>query len=148
MDEKYILSGVYKYLSRRIRTEHEIRQWMDRKGVEIELQNKVIKKLVDMKLLNDFEYACSFVRTRNLIKPKPKKVITLELLRKGIDKQTIHKALQEIGVDEVAAAKLLFEKNKWRWEDLEDPLKKRKAQEFLARKGFGWDVLKNVVGVS
>ncbi len=148
MDEKYILSGVYKYLSRRIRTEHEIRQWMDRKEVAIELQNKVIKKLVDMKLVNDFEYACSFVRTRNLIKPKPKKVITVELLRKGIDKQTIHKALQEIGVDEVAAAKSLFEKNKWRWEDLEDPVKKRKAQEFLARKGCGWDVLKNVVGVS
>lgn len=121
---------------------------MDRKEVPEELQGKVIKKLIELKLLNDFEYACSFVRTRNLIKPKPKKVITLELLRKGIDKQTIHKALQEIGVDEVAAAKLLFEKNKWRWESLEESTKKRKAQEFLARKGFGWDVLKNVVGVS
>jgi regulatory protein len=148
VEEKYVLSGVYKYLSRRIRTEHEIRQWMDRKEVPEELQGKVIKKLIELKLLNDFEYACSFVRTRNLIKPKPKKVITLELLRKGIDKQTIHKALQEIGVDEVAAAKLLFEKNKWRWESLEESTKKRKAQEFLARKGFGWDVLKNVVGVS
>lgn len=148
MDEKYLLGGVYKYLARRIRTEHEIRVWLGRKNSSEELQDKIIKKLVEMKLLNDFEYACSFIRTRNLIKPKPKKVITLELLRKGIEKQTIHKALQEIGVDEVAAAKSLFEKNKWRWEDLEDPTKKRKAQEFLARKGFSWDVLKNVVGVS
>lgn len=148
MREKQLLAGVYKYLARRIRTEKEVRDWLQKKEAPEELQEEIIKKLVTLKLLNDFEYACSFIRTRNLIKPKPKKVITMELAKKGIEKNIIQKALQEIGVDEVSAAKSLFEKNKWRWEDLDEPVRKRKAQEFLARKGFGWDVLKNVVGVS
>ncbi len=146
-EEKAVLSIAFKRLARRPLTVMQLREIFDKREVPLELQDSAIKKLIEMKLLNDFEYACAFIRTRNLIKPKPKKVLALELSRKGIDTETVQKALKEIGVDEVAAAKNLYEKNKWRWESLEAAVSKRKAQEFLARKGFGWDVVKSIVGV-
>jgi SOS response regulatory protein OraA/RecX len=39
----------------------------------------------------------------------------------------------------------LIEKNKYKWEGLDEFTKKRKMSEFLGRKGFSWEVIEKIL---
>jgi len=120
---------------------------MTRREVPEDLQREAVKKLIDMKLVNDYEYACAFIRTRNLMKPRSIRVLRLELRKKGIDKQTAEKALQSVEVDEVMHAQRLISSKDWRWKALDKAEYKRKVFEYLMRQGFSGDTIKKAMNV-
>lgn len=137
---KSLFSGALKYLSRRIRTEKEIVDWLHKKNASEEEVSVILKKLKDLKLVNDLEYAGSFIRTRSLLKPRSIRVLRLELKQKGIGKEIIEKALSDNPVDEKQLAKDLVAKNIWRWERFDEKERSQKIREFLIRKGFFVDI--------
>ena len=57
------LNKALDYLSYSLRTEKETRQKLAKEGLEDDIIETVVKKLTKMKLLNDSEYAKSYVRT-------------------------------------------------------------------------------------
>ena len=65
-----------------------------------------------------------------------------ELGFKGIGRQIIDELLSEMNVGEEKAAQKLVEKNKYKWEKLDEFNARRKMTEFLLRRGFKWEVIK------
>ena len=63
----------------------------------------------------------------------------------NIDKNIIKTVLEDSDIDEEKNIKKLINKNKWRWSRYDKDIKKKKMSEYLMRKGFGWDLVKNVV---
>ena len=144
LKNKSAFSGALIYLARRPRTIYEVAEWLSRKGVPEEDHSPIIEKLTSLKLLNDFEYACSFIRTRNLIKPRSTRVLRMELLKKGVSAADINAALEVVPVDETLFARQILAKNEWKWTALEKRAQNQKKKEFLLRKGYSWKIINNI----
>ena len=84
---------------------------------------------------------------RRKSKKKGKIALKQELYQKGIDREIIEEVISdkryEISEEELAAQAL---EKKWKhWEKLPYLEKKKKMYEFLARRGFEYSVVKDVV---
>jgi regulatory protein len=150
------LSKALRYLSFRIRSEKEIREYLlgknkpQKKNFEPpspEIIDAVIVRLKEMKFLNDLEFAKSWVRSRTEYKPKALNIIKLELKQKGISAELIEQALGESRVekDDKTLARELLEKKKKKYEHMEKNERYRKAGGFLARKGFSFEAIKAAI---
>lgn len=105
----------------------------------------VIKHLQEKELLNDREFARLWVEARS--KRKGRRVLKAELFRKGIDKEIIGEVIgKQITVEgEKGVAERVLENRIRFWKGLLSWEKKKKATEFLLRRGFEYEVVKEVV---
>ncbi len=151
-----LLKKTYNFLSIRIRSEKEIRDYLQKKisdpknkiQLNPSLIDLIIDKLKEQKFLDDREFVRAWIENRNKIKPKSLKLLKLELVRKGVDKQLIEDVLQnpdfEI-ITDLEKALMLGKKRMARYKN-EDPKKAlEKLTRFLASKGFDWDTIKKVI---
>lgn len=134
-------------LSYRVRTTSEIKKKLKEKKISAESTEKVIAHLNELGLLNDEEFAKQLVAEKIKRKPVGKRVLKQKLFEKGISKElsddVLEKAFNEIDENELAEQSL----NKYfpKIEHLERNEKKKKAFEHLVRKGFDFDVIKEVI---
>jgi regulatory protein len=129
----------------RPRSKKEITDWFRRKEVHSSLYDQLYEKLVKLDLLDDTKFAIWWVSQRSQFKPKPKNVLTGELLRKGISTDIIKKVLSELVVDEVGQAKVLLQKRQQRWLRFEKKDRYMKQYRFLASKGYSSQTIKKVL---
>ncbi len=143
-----------RFLSRRQRTEKEIRDKLRSKEFADEEIVKTIENLRGLGFLNDEKFARSYIRHQLALRPKGKVVFKQKLLLLGIKKEIVDQALtetfQETSQEDAAlkaAEKFIKKSSKSR----DDPHKtKQKLAAFLTRRGFSWDVvspiLKTILG--
>lgn len=91
----YGLQQALNYLSYQLRTEKEIRQYLVQKEIASEDISKIIQYLKTQKLLDDFAYAQSYLRTSLRLSDKGPLVIRQKLGEKGIDEKIILQVLIE-----------------------------------------------------
>jgi len=145
--EKYLTLS-YRYLSIRNRSETEIREYLGKKNAAQEIIDKIVTSLKEKKFLNDEEFARSFVLNRARLKPKGKKLLTLELRQKGIAEELIKKVLDEVRgeiPDELSQAKSLIVKKMQKMVGMPKQEIYQKVGGFLARRGYSWDVVKKAI---
>lgn len=131
------------YINYRPRSIKEVITKLDGLGFENFVVVDVIKKLERINLVNDMDFAEMFVRDRLALKPKGKKMLALELKQKGIDSQIIDIVLSTItSEDEINQATEIFKKKNF--DNITDKAKKVKAINYLQRRGYSWDVIKEV----
>src|SRR4051812_9407807 len=82
-----------KNLARRPRSEKEVRDNLLKKKGTPEVIEKVIAKLKEQRFLNDEEFATWWIEQRTRITPRSMRLIRMELIQKGIDKETIESAV-------------------------------------------------------
>jgi len=133
------------FVLRRPRSEKEVEDWFYKKKTPEDMQKALKQKLFKHKLLDDTAFAEWWVGQRQSFRPKSKRVLRGELIMKGIDKDTIEKIIGKTKVDEIDIAGNEIEKRLYKWKSLDKFTKKRKISEFLARKGFGWEVIKKAI---
>lgn len=138
-----LLQRVYRLLSIRPRSEKEIRDYLARKKAQ--KPDEIIEKLKEQDLVNDERFAREWVEARR--KKKGKIAIKLELLQKGISKEIIGEAisLQQSAISEENIAQKLLDKKINLWKNLSSMEFRRKATGFLMRRGFEYEVVKQVV---
>lgn len=139
------LDKLLRFATLRPRSEKEIGDWMRRKKVHGSLHKKLFDKLKRLDLADDVRFAKWWVEQRQNFRPKSSRILKSELRIKGISKEIIDEVLEETQVDEVKIAGDLIEKKQYRWERFDRMAKKKKMQEYLARKGFGWEVVEKVL---
>lgn len=139
------LEKVFKFLSYRLRSQKEIVNYLKKRNLGEEEINLIVKKLEKLKMLNDFEFAKFFIESRLKFRPKGKQLLKLELTQKGVEKDTIEKVLSEIEISEVELAQTAISKKLPRFLKLGEIEAKTKVFQFLARRGFTWEVIKTVV---
>lgn len=129
----------------RPRSGKEISNYFTRKRVPPFLHLELLKKLKHLELLDDEKFAKWWVEQRIEFKNKSKRVIQMELRQKGISKDIIDSVLEETPVDEEKMARELLEKKTYKWKNLEPRIARQKMSQYLAGKGFSWDVIEKVV---
>lgn len=150
-----LLNKALKFLSFRMRSEQEIRDYFFRKGkLEMEQDSlektryessieKVIAKLTGLDQINDKEFAKWWVGQRSKFRPKGAQVLKIELMKKGISKDIIDKVLPHTSQVELAlkAASRKHEQLKI----LPQQEYTQKLSAFLARRGFDWETIRSVI---
>lgn len=129
------------YLSYGLRSEKEVRDDLIEKEFE-EYVFDVIQKLKEQRLINDLEYAKSYVRTAANLNRKGPRTIQNELKQRGIDELKIEEAMPEYPFeDQMENAVKLAEKQwaKTKRQSQRETL--QKVKQFLMQKGFSTDVI-------
>lgn len=123
------------YVAARLRSSHEVREYLRRKEASSELIDQYIERFADVGLLDDHRYAQVFVENRRMLKPSSKRKLQLELKQKRIPDAIIREVLQEDEGDDKSALRDLVIKKRRQTKYQDD----MKLKQYLARQGFGFD---------
>lgn len=135
-----------RYLSYRPRSTAEVRRVLEEADFAPEAIETALGRLTDQGYLDDAAFAAYWVENRQRFRPKGEQALRQELRRAGVDKETIDQSLD--GLDTSAAAYAAAQPRASRLAALaaEDPAAfKRKLSEFLLRRGFTYDIVREVV---
>ncbi len=133
-----------KYLSFRNRSTKEVYDYLIRKNFVEETINFVLKKLVDLKFLNDEEFARGWIESRQKYKNKSKLILKSELRMKGLKDDLIQPLLNEANED-IETARILFEKKKKTLSRFSPEDFKKKMGAFLQRRGYSWEIISKLL---
>ena len=139
------LDKLLKFATLRPRSEKEIKDWFKRKKVHESIHKELFNRLKRLELLDDAQFARWWVGQRNQFKPRGKRALESELRMKGIKKEVIAAVLSEFKIDEVKIAKALLAKKAYKWQHLPSRDGRQKMAQFLARKGFNWEIIEKVL---
>lgn len=142
-----LLDKVYRFVSLRPRSEKEIRDYLHGKHASNQDFEKIIQLLIKQKLLDDSAFVKWWLDQRATFRPKGKRALKVELKQKGISEELIEGALGE-GVDELTQAQKAIQKKLKVYSRLPYLERKAKLSAFLARNGFSWEVIKQVVNIT
>jgi regulatory protein len=136
-----------KFAMLRPRSEKEIEDYFRRKKIHESMHEELIGKLTHLELLDDAKFAAWWIEQRKTFKPKGKRALESELRQKGIGKEIISTALSDSPINEEKIAKELLNRNAYKWARYQGREKKQKMSQFLARKGFGWDIISKITKI-
>lgn len=139
------LDKLLRFAIVRPRSEKEVRDYFRRKKVHESMHEQLFGKLKHLELVDDEKFAKWWVEQRQAFKPKPKRILNQELRIKGIKPDVIEQVLGEEKVDEEKMARELLEKKAYKWKNLPTREARQKTSQYLAGKGFSWDVIEKVV---
>ncbi len=152
-----LMERMYRWFNLRQHSEKEVRDYFRIKNLENTIKDRdqisdlaielVINKLKQKGLLNDAEFAKSWVQSRRRSKNKGRIALRQELFQKGINKEIIDEVTSDKGQEssEGELAYKAVEKRWSRWMVLPNLQKKKKVYEFLSRRGFEYDIIKNII---
>lgn len=135
------------YLSYSLRTEKQVRDDLIDKDFGL-FVDEVIFKLKDQNLINDLEYAKSYIRTSARINQKGPRVIANELRTKGITELKIEDAMTEYSYNlQLENARKLIEKQMRKPNKSSEREKMNKISAFLYGKGYSSDVINEAMEI-
>lgn len=123
-----------KFLGYRARSKKELRDKLI-KDYDEDITNKVISMLEKYGYVNDEEYAKAYVRDCLNLKGWGQKRISLELTKRGIDKNIIEKSLPKENTEQLELIEKLLTK-RLKGNTNIDFKEKKKHFDYLARRGF------------
>jgi len=135
-----------RFLSYRPRSAAEVRRHLARTVEDEALIAAVLDKLGKQGYLNDAEFARYWVENREQFRPKGPRALRQELRQRGLAGETIETALAE--VDPANGAYTVARQRAARLADLavsEPDVFRRKLSDFLARRGFDYGTIRDVV---
>jgi regulatory protein len=136
-----------KLLNYRPRTGHEIRQKLQQKGFEPGQIEQVMERLISANLIQDEKFAASWLESRNQFCPSSQRVLRYELRSKGIEDEIIEEALkgsaEDLELAQRAAQKMVRRLTNLDWQEF-----RKKLSAFLARRGFSYETVSQVVKTS
>ena len=121
---------------------------MARKGVDEAEQRQVIKDLALLGLVDDRQYARSWVHTRDALAPRGAFVLSQELKRKGISQDIIKEALAERAENESLddeQIKRLVKSRERLYAGFPEEVRKRRLLSFLQRRGFSYGSISRIL---
>lgn len=137
-----------RFVMTRPRSLKEVKDYFRRKEIDNSLHQNILERLEKLELLDDQKFAKWWVGQRLEFKHKSKKDITFELRQKGIDTNIIKNVLDDSEIDELKIAKELIEKKNYKWSRYEEEERKQKITQYLAGKGFSWDIISQAVDIN
>lgn len=155
-----LMERMYGLFSARMRSEKEVRDYLKNLSFKRKLKEKeeiselvidlLIERLKQKGMINDLEFAKAWVEGRRKSKQKGIRALKMELFQKGISREIVEEVLRLTDVrsgqvSEEDLAKIALEKKMKSWKTLSGLELKKKATEFLLRKGFDYSIAKVVV---
>ncbi|GAI78056.1 unnamed protein product, partial [marine sediment metagenome] len=108
--------------------------------------SQILKKLKKLKLFDDYKFALWWIDQRLSFSPKGKRLLRLELMQKGIEKEIIDRVLLTINNQQLAiSAKEIIGKKMKLYQHLPPARLKQRLFSHLARRGFDFSIIKKVI---
>lgn len=139
-EKRKLKERAFNLLSYRARSKKELIDRLKQKETDPQLINEVINELSAVELINDFEFAQSWVSERGKLYGPFR--LRNELIKKGIAKEIIDQVLDEF--NEVEVANKLAAKWINRHKNLAPKVLERRLFGFLARRGISYDTIKSL----
>lgn len=141
--EKVYLAAL-RLINYRPRSTWELRKRLGQKGYDSADIELAVSRLMQNGLVDDRQFAESWVEDREAFHPRSRRLLALELRQKGIQPEVVSQALDSAGEDE----NLLREAAK-RWVSKHSGLDERQFRSrltgYLVRRGFGFGAVYPVV---
>lgn len=134
-----------QFISFRPRSEREVRNRLRKRGYSDPAIEIAVEKSRGWGYLNDESFAEFWVENRLRHRPRGARMLSQELRQKGVDRNVIDAVIEESDIDEHGAALELARKRAPRLANLEPDVQKRRLSQYLARRGYGWDVIRPVL---
>lgn len=107
-NEDLLFLKALRYISLRIRSEGEIKQFLKGKQASLEQQKAILTRLKKLDLVNDEKYTEAFIHDKLLASPASKRKIAYELKKKRIAEDIIERSLNNDQIsDEDSLNKLI-----------------------------------------
>jgi regulatory protein len=130
-------------ISRRPRSEYELRKNFERHQVGEEVQNAVLRRLRTLDLVNDEAFAKAWVENRRAFRPRSGLMLKHELREKRVPPEVIEIVLE--GYDDMDAALAAVEKPARRWKSYRWKEFQKRVSSYLVRRGFPHSIVSTVV---
>ena len=128
-----------RFLSYRPRSRREVERHLQSKAVAEDVVGDVLARLEQAKYLDDEAFASFWVENREQFRPRSQNALRYELRQKGVGEEVIARVLGDL--DEEAAAWQAIQGRLRRWEGLPPDEFRRKAVDYLRRRGFDYDTI-------
>jgi regulatory protein len=147
VDKAKLKERAFRLLAFRPRSEKEIRQKLRLKGAGNKLIEQVVEELKEKGLIDDQKFAASWAESRISNRPMGKFLLRRELMQKGIKKETIEGVIEKAysEEDEVELARNLLQRKAKTYKNLEDVKTKKRMMDFLLRRGFSYEVVRQAI---
>ena len=142
-DVEVALQRALNFLSYRPRSEKEVRQNLKKHKYHEGVIDEIIDRLKRGGLVNDATFADLWVENRSEFRPRGERMLRAELRLKGIPDEIISGVVEDL--DETSLAAKAAKKKARRYRDLEWEEFRKKLYGFLARRGFHYGIISDVV---
>ena len=130
----------------KIYTKSEMEQRLEREGFSNSAIETSIAELIHSGHIRDRKYAENWIVRRQKSNPRGKTLLKNELLDKGIDRETAEQVVAKVETeDETKVALEIAQKRAKQYKRLPVHVAKRRLHGFLARRGFGSEVVRYVL---
>lgn len=138
------VESAVRFLSYRPRSISEVRRNLTEKQMEPPVIDAALERLSVLGYLDDEAFARYWVENRTSFKPLAPTALRFELRRKGISDAIITEVLE--AVDPNAAARQAAQTQVKRLRGQDRKTFRTKLSSFLQRRGFSYDVIREVIG--
>lgn len=128
-----------RYLSYRPRTQQEVKNYLQDKGVSEEVIELVTEQLISQGYLDDYEFGRIWVENRTRHNPKGRRALQYELRQKGLAETEIDQVLSNL--DEEALAWQAVRNRLRQWQGLDEWTFRKKLTGYLVRRGFDYEII-------
>lgn len=132
-----------RYIALRPRSEKEVRQYLERRGLGREAVEGLLSRLEERGWIDDRAFAAFWLDNREAFRPKGRWALRAELYEKGVAEETIEAVLAPL--DEEESAMRAAEKALNRYVTLDRDTFYRRLMGYLQRRGFALDVCRRTV---
>ncbi|MYB94514.1 hypothetical protein F4054_21700 [Candidatus Poribacteria bacterium] len=133
-------------VKRKTYTKSEIERKLEREGFSTDAIETSIAELIRSGHIRDRKYAENWIVRRQKSNPRGKTLLKRELVDKGIDRETAEQVIATVETeDETKVALEIAQKRAKQYKRLPTHVAKRRLHGFLARRGFGSDVVRQVL---
>lgn len=133
------LNIAVRYLSYRTQSDAEIRLKLKQRNFEKDIVDAVIQRLQDLHLIDDIAFAKYWKESRGNKSPRSKKMLDMELKRKGISSETASEVTSDI--DDYSNAYKAAQSRLKSLSSLDYQTFRNKLGSFLQRRGFSYNVI-------
>lgn len=132
-----------------MKTEHQLRVLLEKREIPSEVAEPLLKRFVEAQLIDDAQYARSFVSSRLAAGGKSASMLRRELKQKGVAEDKIQDALSELDdAQEFEIALKLAISRASRMTNLELDKKRRRLLGVLMRRGFSSSVASRAMAMA
>ena len=130
----------------KIYTKSEMERQLKREGFSADAIETSIAELIRSGHIRDRKYAEHWIVRRQKSNPRGKTLLKHELVDRGIDKETAEQVIATVETeDETKVALQIAQKRAKQYKRLPTHVAKRRLHGFLARRGFGSDIVRQVL---
>ena len=151
-DPEIVLAAALRFLEVRQRSVVEVRRRLAQTGYRSELVDGAIERLLGLGILDDAEFAQTWVESRDRARPRGERALRRELQVKGIDRAIIDGSMEARRPEpgsaddpDVTAAEALMQRHASALARIPDPRKRRqRAYALLTRHGFDSEIASTI----